>query len=287
MVWQITFFPKGAFHFGLVQHLYLLTVDTNSSGLCPFGIFAPVSKADPRLSCSCSAGLVLVHSTACPLRTARLWTSSYSLASSVPAALSLTDWRRWFWKHKFLCPTRFGYSQPLSHLQWRGNHKHFFFSCPPWVRWLPILALLERRSVHFVFLSCSPMGLVAHKHLDQGWCQLPSSWSFCCVEHSSGWSFASTCCCCKLCFPRRLRSVQTLNAPLNVVPLFWEQPSRSSDPLFRVWQLCWASHRCLGLVTSPEHFDWWMKPLINYRGKHMCSTCCNRSVLRQELSEES
>ena len=53
-------------------HLYLLTVDTNSSGLGPFGILAPVSKADPGLSCSCSVGLALVHSTAFPLRTARL-----------------------------------------------------------------------------------------------------------------------------------------------------------------------------------------------------------------------
>ena len=42
-------------------HLYLLTADTNSSGLGPFGIFAPVSKADARLSCSCLIGLTLLH----------------------------------------------------------------------------------------------------------------------------------------------------------------------------------------------------------------------------------
>ena len=51
---------------------YLLTVDKNFSGLGSFGIFAPVSKADPGLSSSCSVGLALVHSTAFPLRTARL-----------------------------------------------------------------------------------------------------------------------------------------------------------------------------------------------------------------------
>ena len=41
--------------------LYLLTLDTNSSSLGPFEIFAPVSKADPKLSCSCWVGLALVH----------------------------------------------------------------------------------------------------------------------------------------------------------------------------------------------------------------------------------
>ena len=56
----------------LFLHLYLLTVVANSSGLGPFGIFAPVGKADPRLSCSFSVGLDLVHSTAFPLRAARL-----------------------------------------------------------------------------------------------------------------------------------------------------------------------------------------------------------------------
>ena len=87
----------------------------------PVGIFAPVSKTGPGLSCSCLVGLALVHSTAFPLRTARLWTSSYSIASSLPTVPSLTDWQRWFRKHRFLCSTRFGYSQPLSHLQWRRN----------------------------------------------------------------------------------------------------------------------------------------------------------------------
>ena len=47
----------------LFLHLYLLTADTNSSGLDLFGIFAPISKADPRLSCSCSVGLAPAHST--------------------------------------------------------------------------------------------------------------------------------------------------------------------------------------------------------------------------------
>ena len=130
----------------------------------------------------------------------------------------------------------------------------------PLVHWPPILALLERRKVHFVFLSYSPMGVVAHKHLGQAWCQLPSSWSFCLVKHSSGWSFASACCSCSACFPRRLTGVQTLrlNAPLNVVPLFWEEPFLSSDPSFRVCQLCWASNRCLGPITSLAHLvDEW------------------------------
>ena len=50
-------------------NLNLLIVVTNFSGLRPFGIFAPVSRADPRLSCSCWVRLNLVHSTAYPHRT--------------------------------------------------------------------------------------------------------------------------------------------------------------------------------------------------------------------------
>ena len=271
-------------------HLYLLIVDTNFSSMGHFGIFAPVSKAHPRLSWNYSVGLALFHSTEFSLQTARLWISSYFLASSVPAVPSLTDWRRWFWRHRFLCPTRLGYSQPLSYPLWRQNDKHFVFFCPSWVHWLPILALLERRKVHFVFLSCSPMGVVAHNHLDRGWCQLPSSWRFYWVwRFEADWSFASACDNNGLCSPRKMTGVKMLrlNAPLNVAPLFWEEPFLSSDSSFRVCQLCWASHRCLGLVTSLAHFDRWMKPLIHYRGKHMYSACCQRSVLRQELSEES
>ena len=49
-----------------------MTVDTNSSGSCPFGTFAPLCKPDPRLSCSCLEGLALVLSTAFPIFTARL-----------------------------------------------------------------------------------------------------------------------------------------------------------------------------------------------------------------------
>ena len=56
----------------LFLHLYLLIADPNTSGLGPFEIFAPVSKADQGLSFSCLVGLALVHSTAFPLRTARL-----------------------------------------------------------------------------------------------------------------------------------------------------------------------------------------------------------------------
>ena len=78
------------------------------SGLGHFGIFAPLSKADRRLSRSFSVGLALVQSRTFPFRNAHLWTLSYSLASLVPAVLFLTDWRRWFRRHKFLCPTRFG-----------------------------------------------------------------------------------------------------------------------------------------------------------------------------------
>ena len=137
---------------------------------------------------------------------------------------------------------------------------------------------------------CVPiLGILAQKHLEQGWCQLPSSWSFCWVEHSSGWIFASACCSCSLCFPRILTGVQTLrwNAPLYAVPLFLEEPFLSSGLLFAVCQLCWATHRGLGIVSSLANFDQWMKSLIHYRGKHMCSACCHRSVLRQELSGDS
>ena len=100
-------------------HLYLLTVDTKFSGLRPFGIFAPVSKADPKLRCSWSVGWTLVHSSPFPLRTTHLWTSSNSLASSVPAFLPLTDWRRWFWRH------RLGYSQAILGPLWRRKDKDF------------------------------------------------------------------------------------------------------------------------------------------------------------------
>ena len=143
-------------------HLCLLIVDTNSSGVGPLGIFAPVGKADQRLRCSCPVVLALVQSTAFPLRNARLWFFSYLLASFVPAVPSLTDWRHWFWKHRFLCPTIFGYSPPLLHPLWMRNDKHFVFFWPSGVHWLPMLAPLERRKVYFVFLSCSPMGVVAH-----------------------------------------------------------------------------------------------------------------------------
>ena len=52
--------------------LNLLTVDSNYSGLGPYEVFALVSKVEPRRSCSCLAGLALIHSTVIPLRTARL-----------------------------------------------------------------------------------------------------------------------------------------------------------------------------------------------------------------------
>ena len=42
-----------------------------------------------------------------------------------------------------------------------------------------------------------------------------------------------------------------------------------------------------GLVTSCLHFDWWIKLLDHFWGEHMCSACCQRSVLRLELSEEA
>ena len=164
--------------------------------------------------------------------------------------------------------------------------KHTVFLCPSWFHWLPTLALLERRKVHSVFPSGTPTGIVAHKHLDQRRCQLPSR-IFCWVKHSNDWSFASACCSWCSCFPRILTGVQTLRlkAPLNVVPLFCVEPFLSSYPLFRVCQPFWASHGHLRLVIFIVNFDRWTKSLIHYRGKHMYSACCQRSVLRQELIE--
>ena len=54
------------------QHLYQLTVDTILLILGLVGIFVPVSGADQGLSRSCLEDWLLVHSRACPLRTARL-----------------------------------------------------------------------------------------------------------------------------------------------------------------------------------------------------------------------
>ena len=203
-------------------HLYLLAAETNSSGFCPFRISAPVSKVDTRLSRSYSVGLFSVHYTAFPLRTDRLWTLLCSLVSFVPAVQSLIDLQPWSWKHRLLCPLWCEYSQPLSHLLWRRNDKHFVFFRPSRVQWKTILVLLERRKVHFVFLSCSPMGVLARKHLDQGLCQLPSFLSFCWARHSSDWSLASVCYNCSLGFPRRSTGVQTLqmNISLNEVRFF-------------------------------------------------------------------
>ena len=94
---------------------------------------------------------------------------------------------------------------------------HFAFK-PSCVYWLPILVRLDWQTVHFVLLTCISMGVVAPRHLDQGWCQLPLRWSFCRIKHSSDWSFASACCSYSLCFPKSLTGVQTLLliAPLNL-----------------------------------------------------------------------
>ena len=86
----------------------------------------------------------------------------------------------------------------ISHLPWRRNDRNFVIFRPSWIHWLTILALLECRKVHFVFLSCSPLGNVVHKHLEKEWCQLPSKIRFCWLEQSSDWSFASACLFCRI-----------------------------------------------------------------------------------------
>ena len=53
-------------------HLCLLTVDKSFSVSSPFETFAPMSTVDPMLSCSCSAGLAGVSSTAFLPQTAHL-----------------------------------------------------------------------------------------------------------------------------------------------------------------------------------------------------------------------
>ena len=142
-------------------HLCLLTVDTNSLGLGRFGIFAPLRKADPRLSCNFfgSFDSGSLHSF---LTSYRSLENFFVLSSIFCACSSFFEWLSplilcaWF-----PCPNKFESSQPLSHLQWRRNDKRFVLFCPWWVYWLPVLDLSE-----------------------------PSSWSFCWVEHSSDWSSA-------------------------------------------------------------------------------------------------
>ena len=96
-------------------------------------------------------------------------------SSTSCACSSFFDWRRWFWWHSFLFPNKFLYSHSLWHHLWTWNDSHLVFFWPPWVNWLHILALSEPWKFHSVFLSWIPMGGVSHKHLDQGWCQLPPS----------------------------------------------------------------------------------------------------------------
>ena len=166
------------FHLRLDQYLYeSISISKSVSTDCWcnqswFGLFvnfATFGKCDPRLSCSCLVGLILMHSKAIPLPTAGLKNSKYSQSSFVPAVCSLTIWGRWFRKLRYLCPTKFGYSQPLSHLLWYQNNHNCPLFCPSWIHWLPILALLELLRVNFVILSCRPRGVVARNYRFQEW----------------------------------------------------------------------------------------------------------------------
>ena len=115
MNWQTPFRHEQTIHFWLVKYLYefllcicicLLLVKSFRSGR--FIISSPMSNAEPNLSCSCWAGLALVHSTAFLIPTARLWTLSNSLAASVTLILLLIDEQFWFGKHKhFYVPPGF------------------------------------------------------------------------------------------------------------------------------------------------------------------------------------
>ena len=124
-------------------NLYLLIVDTNFSGVRPFGIFTQVSKADPRLSCNCSVGLAL-------------WLTDDvdfgSIGFYVPPGLDILSHFHIFCEGKM--------TNILSSFARRGSTNY--------------PSQLYSNGERFTSCTfCSPMGVVAHKHRHLGWCQLP------------------------------------------------------------------------------------------------------------------
>ena len=198
-----------------------------------FIISAPISNAEPNLSCSCWAGLVLVHSTAFLIPTACLWTLSNSLAASVTLLLVLIDEQYWFWKHKLLRLSRFCYSKPITRLRRGCKHQNFVPLGPSLVQWLLIIVLLEKRIVHFVILTCSPMGVATHIYLEQGSCQLPSICRSCGVEHPNEWIIASAGCILSLYLKEADRCKTAL------IEFIFEF-SPFLGPLFHVCKQCWV-----------------------------------------------
>ena len=67
----------------LSLRLSLLTIDTNFTGMVPIGIYIPMSKFDPRLTCFILVGWALVHFTALPLRTFVVLSSMFDALNSV------------------------------------------------------------------------------------------------------------------------------------------------------------------------------------------------------------